>query len=200
MSRSAKQPSTRPIRTGNELFDRLAIAITTLAARPRVICLPSGRPRPGNTRRTTTPHRQAVQLSTRAIVGEFLDRLGAGDADGVGKLFSDRIDWFVPGNSRLPWTGRRTRGDEVSEYLQTMWPHFLPGASKVEVHSVIVDGDDAVVLSTFEHTVKSNGRTFMTPSAMHLKVTDGKITEMELYEDTAAVSQAFFPDESGEVS
>jgi len=137
-----------------------------------------------------------VPVTTRAIVDQFLDRLKAGDAEGVGQLFASEIDWYVPGHPDLPWTGQRTRREQVSEYLRTMWPHFTPGSSKVDIDKVLIDGNDAVVFSTFQHTVKANGRSFTTPTAMRLVISDGEITKMELFEDTRAVANAFFP-ESG---
>jgi ketosteroid isomerase-like protein len=130
-------------------------------------------------------------LNTRAVVEQFLARLGAGDADGVGDLFADEIDWSVPGRAELPWTGARQRREDVPEFLRTMWSHFVPGRSRVTVDHILVDGDEAVVFSDFEHTVASTGRVFETPTAMRIGVVDGRIVKMHLFEDTSAVSAAF---------
>lgn len=131
-------------------------------------------------------------MTIREIIQSFLERLGRQDADAVAALFADDIDWYVPGTKALPWTGRRSKGAEVAEYLRTLWPNFVAGESTVDVDTVLVDGDDAVIFSTFQHTVKRNGRTLITPSAMRFHVANGKITKMQLYEDTAAVRDAFF--------
>jgi hypothetical protein len=40
------------------------------------------------------------QTTTEKVVARFLDRLGEQDADGIGELFADQIDWFVPGRCR----------------------------------------------------------------------------------------------------
>jgi ketosteroid isomerase-like protein len=137
-------------------------------------------------------------MTTKAIVDQFFERLQAGDADGVGQLFASEIDWYVPGHPDLPWTGRRTRREDVSEYLQTMWPQFVPGASKIDVDKVLFDGDEAVVFSTFQHTVKANGRTFTTPTAIRLVTSNDEIVKMQLFEDTRAVANAFFADNDAE--
>jgi hypothetical protein len=134
-------------------------------------------------------------MSTTDVVNTFLERLGHGDAEGVGELFAEEIDWYVPGHEQLPWTGRRSRRADVPEYLVTMWGHFEPGASSAELDHIVVDGDDAVVFSTFQHTVKANGRTFSTPVAMRLRVDDSSIVKMHLFEDTAVVAGAFFPED-----
>jgi hypothetical protein len=141
-----------------------------------------------------------VSATTRTVVESLLDRLQAADAEGVGQLFANDIDWYVPGRPSLPWTGRRNRREQVAEYLETMWPHFVPGESKIELEKIVVDDGDAVVFSNFQHTVKANGRTFSTPTAIRLVVRDGEITKLELFEDTLAVADAFFPDANSQSS
>jgi uncharacterized protein len=131
-------------------------------------------------------------MTIREIIDAFLERLGRQEADATAELFADDIDWYVPGAKALPWTGRRSKRADVPEYLRTLWPNFVTGESTVEVETVLVDGEDAVVFSTFRHTVKRNGRTLITPSAMRFRVANSKITKMHLYEDTAAVHDAFF--------
>ncbi|MGW2689986.1 nuclear transport factor 2 family protein [Streptomyces sp. NPDC001414] len=129
--------------------------------------------------------------ASRDITGKFLERLGKQDANGIEELFASDIDWYVPGASSLPWTGRRTRQGEVSDYFNTMWPHYVPGKSEAAVETVLVDDKDVVILGSFTHTILSNGRQFTTPVAMHLVVEDGKIKRLGLYEDTLLVAESF---------
>jgi ketosteroid isomerase-like protein len=56
---------------------------------------------------------------------------------------------------------------------------------------VVIGGDDAVVFSTFSHTVIKNGRRLNNPAALHLTIANGQIVRMHLYEDTLAVHEAF---------
>ncbi|GAA2234490.1 nuclear transport factor 2 family protein [Promicromonospora sukumoe] len=131
--------------------------------------------------------------TSRAVAEQFVERLGRQDQDGIQELFAPEIDWHVPGSDDLPWTGRRSRREEVAPYFTTMWPVFEPGKSQVELERIIVDGGDVMLLGIFTHTVAANGEEFTTPSAMHLQVQDGQIVRMHLYEDTLAVHQAFNP-------
>ncbi|MBM0201712.1 nuclear transport factor 2 family protein [Micromonospora sp. NPDC051227] len=128
---------------------------------------------------------------TKAMVNQFMERLAKQDAEGLGELFADEIDWNVPGSEELPWTGRRSRREHVPVYFRTMWKAFVAGQSTAIPGAVVVDGDDAVILGTFSHTVVSTGKRFETPVALHLTISDGKIVRMHLYEDTHAVNQAF---------
>jgi ketosteroid isomerase-like protein len=130
-------------------------------------------------------------MTTTEIVNTFLQRLGAGDADGVGELFAEEIDWYVPGHDDLPWTGRRSRRAHVPEYFLTLWTQLEPGKSTGTMEKILIDGNNAAVFSTFEHTSAKTGRSFTNPMAMLLEVSDGKIVKMHLYEDTAMVKDAF---------
>ena len=122
----------------------------------------------------------------------FLRRLSVGDADGLSELFSDEIDWFVPGSKLLPWTGHRFKRNEVSEYFKTMWPHFVPGKSESVIENILISGNDAVVFARFRHSVANTGRSFETEVALHLTVRNDKLVRMHFYEDTKAVYDAFF--------
>ncbi|PRY14156.1 nuclear transport factor 2 family protein [Kineococcus rhizosphaerae] len=134
---------------------------------------------------TTTP-------TTADVTRAFLERLGAQDADGLGELFADEVDWFVPGDPRVtPWTGRRSRRGEVPDYFHVLWAALEPGASTVSVEAVVTAGEDSAVFAVFDHVAAPTGRAFHTDVAVRLTVTGGKITRMHLHEDTAAVAAAF---------
>ncbi|WP_419707216.1 nuclear transport factor 2 family protein [Promicromonospora sp. NFX87] len=132
--------------------------------------------------------------TSRAVAEQFVERLGRQDQDGIQELFAADIDWYVPGSDALPWTGRRTRREEVAPYFTTMWPYYVHGKSRVALERFIVDGADVMLLGTFTHTVAASGKDFTTPSAMHLVVEDGRIVRLHLYEDTLTVEQAFAAD------
>ena len=132
------------------------------------------------------------ESTTEKVISSYLQRLADRDADAIAALFAEEIDWHVAGNTALPWTGHRSHRSEIADYFRTMWPHFEPGKSMSTLDKLVIAGDDAVLFATFTHTAATTGRVFQTPVAMHLTVTDGKIVTMRLYEDTWAVSNAFF--------
>ncbi|MET7749769.1 nuclear transport factor 2 family protein [Micromonospora sp. NPDC005367] len=129
---------------------------------------------------------------TESLINQFLERLASQDAEGLGELFAEEIDWYVPGGEELPWTGRRSRREHVAQYFLTMWPAFVAGESTADLGRTVIDGRDAVVFSRFSHTVAATGKRFETPVAMHFTISDdGRIERMHLYEDTLTVSDAF---------
>lgn len=130
--------------------------------------------------------------STTEITNTFLQRLGAQDADGIGALFAEEIDWIVRGDPKLAsWAGPRSRKSEVPDYFHALWNALVPGQSVVKIDSVVVDGNEAVVFGEFDHVAATTGRPFHTEVALRLTVIDGAITRMHLFEDTAAVAAAF---------
>ncbi|WP_434599683.1 nuclear transport factor 2 family protein [Streptomyces sp. A5-4] len=137
-----------------------------------------------------------ASVSARATVDRFLSRLAVQDADGIADVFAEHIDWFVPGADHLPWTGPRTRREDVPAYFRTMWTHFVEGESEAVIDHVLVDGPDVAVFGSFSHTVKSSERRFSTPVALHLTVHEGQITRLRLFEDTFAAAQAMPPTDS----
>ncbi|ADX72889.1 nuclear transport factor 2 family protein [Pseudarthrobacter phenanthrenivorans] len=127
---------------------------------------------------------------TQSLVTTFLQKVGGQDADAIASLFSDIVDWNVPGNPALPWIGARTEKPQVADYFRTMWGQFAGPGSAV-VHSILVDGSDAVVLATIANSSASTGRAFETPVAMHFHVEANRITKLHLYEDSWTVNKAF---------
>ena len=72
-----------------------------------------------------------------------------------------------------------------------MWGHFRTDESRLGVEQLLVDGEDAVALGTFSHVAASTGRRLTTPVALHIRVKNGQVTRLYLYEDTYAVAEAF---------
>jgi ketosteroid isomerase-like protein len=129
-------------------------------------------------------------MTTAELVTAFLERIGAEDFDGIGELFAEEIDWYVPGEKYLPWAGHRSRRAQVPEFFRHLESECEPGGA-VKLEQILVDGDDAVVFGTFHRTFAKTGRSFDNPEAMHVRIADGKIVRMHLYEDTGMVRDAY---------
>lgn len=137
------------------------------------------------------PTHNTVPTDARSVATKLLEFIGAQNLDGIKDLFADEIEWFVPGSSDLPWTGRRNTGDSAPDFFAIMWPHYVAGKSSATVSDILSDDKNVVIMGTFSHVIKENGNSFTTPIALHLKVENGKISYLQLYEDTLLISQAF---------
>jgi ketosteroid isomerase-like protein len=129
--------------------------------------------------------------TTRATLHELLSRLGRFEPEPVAALFADTVDWDVPGDERVPWTGTRSSRDEVAAYFRTLWSVCDTAQADTAVSQMLVDGADAVVLGVFKQTIRATGRRFSTPVALHITVADGVITRLRMYEDSHAVARAY---------
>ena len=130
-------------------------------------------------------------MATREVVEKFFGLLAAGNPDAVAAAFAEDIDWYVPGSPSLPWTGHRSKGSDVPDYLRTLVDNIAPEKNVDQVEALLVDGDHAVMLGRFTREARSTGRVYEMPVAMHFQVEGDKIVKFHLYEDTLKVSQAY---------
>jgi ketosteroid isomerase-like protein len=137
------------------------------------------------------PIHDETATDAKSVASKLLECIGAHDLASMKELFAEEIEWFVPGSSALPWTGRRTRGSQASEFFEVMWPHYVVGKSTADVDEVISDGKNVFITGTFSHVIKSSGNAFTTPVVLHLKVENGRIRYLQLYEDTLLIAQAY---------
>lgn len=129
--------------------------------------------------------------STRETVQQFLQSVGAHDVDAILDVFGDEVDWVVPGTPSLPWIGRPTTKSQVAEYFPTMWSHFNLDESEVMIEAIVAP---APTLSLSDASVSRSRQAAdgsRPTSRCNLKVEDGKIVKMHLYEDTLLIAEAF---------
>ena len=130
--------------------------------------------------------------TTRKALNEFFGRLARFEPRAVANLFAETVDWDVPGDERVPWTGRRSSREQVEVYFQTLWSECDPAQTDNAIGPILVDGPDAVVLAVFTQTIRATGKRFSTPAAVHITVDDaGLITRFRIYEDSFAVARAY---------
>jgi len=137
------------------------------------------------------PTESTFPNDAKTVATKLLQCIGSKDLDGMQELFAEEIDWFVPGSSELPWTGRRTKGSQAPQFFAVMWPYYVEGKSAAKIDDIVSDGSNVFITGTFSHVIAKSGRSFETPIVLHLKVHDDKINHLRLYEDTLLISQSF---------
>ncbi|MFC4493234.1 nuclear transport factor 2 family protein [Streptomyces ovatisporus] len=129
--------------------------------------------------------------STRAVVEQFLQRLGEGDPERVAALFAERVDWMIAENPAVPWMRPRSTREDVAGHFAELAAGTLPEEAGNTVEAVIVAGGEAVVTGRLSGAVRATGKRFESPFALRLVVEDGLITTYRVYEDSLAVAAAF---------
>src|SRR6266542_5264623 len=99
--------------------------------------------------------------TTRRLVETFFRRLSERDPDAVAELFSDDVDWYIPGNQELAsWLGRRSSRKDVAEFFRLLWENAEPITAHVD--HVLVDENVAIVTGSFSSRMRRTGKTFVS--------------------------------------
>ncbi|MDL5205528.1 nuclear transport factor 2 family protein [Streptomyces sp. ALI-76-A] len=137
--------------------------------------------------------------TTRAVVGELLARIGAGDPERIAELYAERTDWRLNwpedehGRAATPWIRHRATRADAAAHFRDLAAHHVAGQDATRIERILVDGADAVVLGEIRQTAAATGRPYRARFALHLTVEDGLIVRHHVYEDSLAVARAFTP-------
>jgi uncharacterized protein len=131
-----------------------------------------------------------TEMSTRDTVEELLSRMASGDAEMTAELFAEKVDFMCAGSEKVPWIRPRRTREDMADFFGTMNASFVPEDRSASVSGFLVDGEDVVVMGHVSQRLKSNGRAFTIPFALHLTVSGGLITCYHVYEDSLTVAEA----------
>ncbi len=127
---------------------------------------------------------------TRALIESYYAALGSGDRETVASLVADDCVWIPPATAHVdPVHGgaevvAELTGDVVKRTFDLSKPFNL------EIRSMIVDGEMAVVQQRLTATAKATGSDYDNQYCWVYTCRDGKIVHMEEYADTLLASRA----------
>lgn len=139
---------------------------------------------------TTTP-------TTRTLVHGLLERIGSGDPERIAQMYAEHVDWLVnwPAaehqRTETPWIRPRSTRADMADLNRQLAEHHVPGEFDTQVETILVDGDDAVVLVEFRQTARPTGRAYRSRFVLHVTFENGLVVRNHVYEDSLAVAQAF---------
>jgi hypothetical protein len=125
----------------------------------------------------------------KRVVQAIFEAFGRGDVPGVLTHLSEDVEWRAPGPASVPYLGeRRGRGGAAEFFTQlgtnVEFESFEPGA-------FVAEGDRVVVLGRERGRVRGTGKAFDNEWALVFTLGGGRVTNFQLYENTAAVAEAF---------
>jgi Peroxiredoxin len=123
------------------------------------------------------------------LLGQFLDRFGAGDVPGILALLDPDVAWTVQGDERVPWIGTRRGHSAVTEFLALLDSQLTPTAFTVD--ELLGGQDTAVALGSFAFQVGRTGKAFASDFSMIVSARNGRIVSYRIIEDSFAISQAW---------
>ncbi|QYO66955.1 nuclear transport factor 2 family protein [Leptolyngbya sp. 7M] len=127
---------------------------------------------------------------TRTVVKQYFDRLQSGaEPEAIAALFSEDIDWNIPGNiNSVLWIGRRKGRSGVADFIRELREQDEP--IRFEIRSIVVEGEQAVALGNFASQIRKTGNIIESEFALEFIVQAGLIVRYRLFEDSFAVAQA----------
>ncbi|MCW5249742.1 nuclear transport factor 2 family protein [Streptomyces sp. SHP 1-2] len=139
----------------------------------------------------------ATGETTRAVVEELLRRIAGGGPEHIAELYDASCDWLLAwpedehGRPDLPWARHHGPRTDAAAHYRELAAHHVPGAADTRIGTVLVDGEDAVVLGEIRQTAAPTGRAYRAGVALRLTVRDGLIVRHHVYEDSLSVYRAF---------
>jgi len=129
------------------------------------------------------------EIKTKETVEKFFGYVGAKNSEGIASMVSEKVDWYIFDSKYMPWTGHRSKREEISVLFKTLFSYFVDGSEKLEAQSFLVRGNEVAVFGFVERTVKKNGKHFKMPLAIHLTVENNLISKFSLYEETLIIEE-----------
>lgn len=127
--------------------------------------------------------------STEKITEQFIDYLSKRDLSNLVNLFSENIQWEVPGNSeRVAWLGKRSSKQEIEEFFKILWSATEPESAHIE--KVFIADDQAVITGLFSTKMLKTNKVVNSMFFIHMVVQNHEIITYKLLEDSFAVSEA----------
>jgi uncharacterized protein len=111
-----------------------------------------------------------------------------GDIQGLLALFSEDIEWVIPG-AGLPLAGTYRGHEGVASFF-----HKLTTESEIlafEPREFVAEGDRVLVAGWERGRVKATNRTYQADWVMAFTVQNGKVTQFREYSDTQAIAEAY---------
>ena len=124
------------------------------------------------------------------IAQGFLSKIAAGaSGEDVASLFSNDLDWNIPGSSgALPWVGRKSGKQAVVDFVNES-PKLIERL-RFNIQDVLAGDRRAVILGDLATRVNNTGKVIESAFAIVLTVDHGLITHFLMLEDSFCVAQA----------
>lgn len=124
-----------------------------------------------------------LTIQTRNIVQNFYQALASRELETLCGLFSEQVDWYIPGNQSVaPWLGRRESREEIEDFFHLLWQNIEPVHAQIE--HILVEGHFAIASGEFSSKMLKTGKLYSSMFSAHFTVENEKIVRYRLQEDS----------------
>ena len=128
----------------------------------------------------------------KTVVQQFCQFLSQRDLKNLVSLFSEHVDWYIPGDmERVKWLGRRSNRQSVQEFYELLWKNTEPVSATID--AIFFEDNKAVISGAFTTLMLQTGKSVDSLFFIQMTVEAGNITHYRLLEDSHAVSVALSP-------
>jgi hypothetical protein len=125
---------------------------------------------------------------SKAVLERYVAAIQAGDEEGVRDAFAEDATWRLDGELPISgtWEGREAI---LGEFLATAWSFYEPGSIRIEITSLLAEGDRvAMEWTSRARTVR--GEPYENHCIGVFTVRDGRIAGVREYMDTQYAAKA----------
>jgi len=121
--------------------------------------------------------------TTKEVIELFYDiQFGRKKGD-ITDLFSDEVDWDLPGNEeKFPWVGKRTNKAQISTFFKQLLQNVT--SEKFEIDFISINGENATAVGNLTSKIIKYDKSFSTEFVVIFKVIAGKIVKYHFLEDS----------------
>ena len=130
---------------------------------------------------------------TRTVIINYLDALQNGDEAALSASFQPDATWWLPGDLPVSrtWAGRDAI---LGKFLGSVLERFAPDTIAFETHTILADGDRAVVEWSVRGTGAATGNPYKNDYLAIFELRDGAIAAVREYMDTGVMARVLFPE------
>ncbi|PTS95200.1 hypothetical protein DBR11_21625 [Pedobacter sp. HMWF019] len=130
-----------------------------------------------------------LTIQTRKIVQSFYQALASRELETLCGLFSENVDWDIPGNQNIaPWLGRRTGREEIADFFNLLWQNIEPVSAQID--HILVEDNFAIASGEFSSKMLKTGKLYSSMFSAHFTVERGLIVRYRLQEDSYELFRA----------
>ena len=117
--------------------------------------------------------------TNKAIVAAGYDGFSRGDLEPITSSLAEDVVWTNHATSAAPHSGQFNGPAGVQKYFESLDAIEI---TKLDMHSILAEGDRVVALGDIDYKVKSTGKASSGPLVHVFTLTDGKITTFDEFE------------------
>ncbi|MDR4890726.1 MULTISPECIES: nuclear transport factor 2 family protein [unclassified Chryseobacterium] len=122
-------------------------------------------------------------------IQHFLQFLSERKLTELTNLFSDTVDWYIPGDEqKAAWLGVRNNKQEVSDFFELLWKNTEPVSAKID--HIFNDDENVVMTGEFVTKMLETDHIVESLFCIQMRIQNDKIIRYRLLEDSLAVSKA----------